>query len=53
MVLLDLAMPEQDGLDLARQIRADGALADVRLLMLTSVTALDPARSATPASTRC
>ena len=42
VVLLDLAMPEQDGLDLARRVRADATLAGVRLLMLTSVTSLDP-----------
>ena len=41
-VLLDLAMPETDGLDLARRIRASAAFDEVRLLMLTSVTAVDP-----------
>ncbi len=43
IVLLDLAMPEQDGLDLARQVRSNPALAGLPLLMLTSVTTLDPA----------
>ncbi|QIG42960.1 response regulator [Nocardioides anomalus] len=42
VVLLDLAMPQQDGLDLARQVRADHANDDLRLLMLTSVTTLPP-----------
>ena len=42
IVLLDLAMPQQDGLELARQVRADATLAGLRLLMLTSVTTLDP-----------
>ncbi|CAB4722069.1 MAG: response regulator [Actinobacteria bacterium] len=40
-VLLDMAMPGHDGLDLARWIRSDPAYDDVRLLMLTSVTTLD------------
>ena len=42
VVLLDLATPEQDGLDLARQIRAEDTLGGLRLLMLTSVATLDP-----------
>ncbi len=42
VVLLDLSMPEQNGLDLARQVRADPSTADLRLLMLSSVTTLDP-----------
>ena len=42
VVLLDLAMPQQDGLELARQVRLDARLADLRLLMLTSVATLDP-----------
>jgi len=42
VVLLDLAMPGQDGLDLARQVRAAREPSDLRLLMLTSVTTLDP-----------
>ncbi|MCL8024635.1 response regulator [Nocardioides bruguierae] len=39
-VLLDMAMPGRDGLALARSLRDDPANADVRLLMLTSVTHL-------------
>jgi CheY-like chemotaxis protein len=46
VVLLDLSMPEQNGLDLARQVRAEPSIADLRLLMLSSVTALDPAEVA-------
>ena len=45
LVLLDLAMPEQDGLDLARQVRADSALDGLRLIMLTSMTSLDAERA--------
>ncbi|GAA4119911.1 hypothetical protein GCM10022215_22930 [Nocardioides fonticola] len=41
VVLLDLAMPQQDGLDLARAIRSRPEWADLRLLMLTSVTGVD------------
>jgi PAS domain S-box-containing protein len=37
LALLDFLMPEMDGLELARHIKADPALADVRLIMLTSV----------------
>ena len=46
IVLLDLAMPQQDGLDLARTIRSRPEWAGLRLLMLTSVTAVDRARYA-------
>jgi CheY-like chemotaxis protein len=37
LVLLDFQMPEMDGLELARHIKADRALAGVRLIMLTSL----------------
>ncbi|MBB3044055.1 response regulator [Nocardioides soli] len=35
-VLLDLAMPDRDGLDLARALRVEAANAGVRLVLLTS-----------------
>ncbi|ANH40135.1 Signal transduction histidine-protein kinase BarA [Nocardioides dokdonensis FR1436] len=42
-VLLDMAMPERDGLDLARTLRADPAHDATALLMLTSMTHLEGA----------
>jgi CheY-like chemotaxis protein len=42
--LLDLVMPEQDGLDLAEAVRRETAYDGLVLLMLTSRTAPDPAR---------
>ncbi len=36
--LLDMSMPERDGLDLARALRRNPAYAGMRLLMLTSAT---------------
>lgn len=41
-VLLDLSMPDRDGLDLARALRADPANAGLRLIMLTSSGAPSP-----------
>lgn len=40
-VLLDMAMPGRDGLDLARTLRRDPAYAGVRLVMLSSSTTCD------------
>jgi PAS domain S-box-containing protein len=42
-VLLDRAMPGMDGLELARQIRREPALADTPLLLLTSAGSSDDA----------
>ena len=38
LVVLDLMLPGLDGLEVCRRIRADAALADVRILMLTAKT---------------
>jgi len=37
LAVLDMHMPGMSGLDLARAIRADAALADTRLMLLTSI----------------
>ena len=36
MVLSDIEMPRMDGFDLTRNIRADAALADLPIIMITS-----------------
>jgi CheY-like chemotaxis protein len=48
VALVDMKMPGMDGLDVARAIRADAALAGTRLVLLSSVGAGDasPAREA-------
>ena len=43
IAVLDMCMPELDGLELAGLISADEALADTRLIMLSSVVDIDPA----------
>jgi len=37
IAILDLMMPDMDGLDLARMIKADGVLPDMKLMMLTGI----------------
>nr|WP_256473082.1 PAS domain S-box protein [Pseudarthrobacter sp. MDT3-26] len=46
VVVLDMCMPEMDGLELARAISADGVLAPTSLIMLTSTPQMDPAELA-------
>jgi len=45
LILLDLMMPEMDGCELARRVMADPRHASTRMLMLTSGTPDEPARS--------
>jgi PAS domain S-box-containing protein len=46
VAVVDMKMPIMDGMALSEQVRADAALAGVRLVMLTSITGRDEARRA-------
>jgi CheY-like chemotaxis protein len=46
VAVVDMKMPIMDGLELSAQVRADAALAALRLVMLTSITGRDEARRA-------
>jgi PAS domain S-box-containing protein len=46
LAVLDLCMPDTDGLELAREIKADAGLADVELIMLTSTMQVNAAEIA-------
>jgi two-component system sensor histidine kinase/response regulator len=46
LAVLDLCMPETDGLELARKLKADAALADIELIMLTSTVQVNAAEIA-------
>ena len=46
LAVVDMKMPVMDGMTLCEQVRADGALAGLRLVMLTSITGRDEARRA-------
>ncbi|MDQ0679607.1 two-component system sensor histidine kinase/response regulator [Arthrobacter pascens] len=43
IAVLDLCMPDTDGLELARELKADAGLADIELIMLTSTMQVNPA----------
>jgi two-component system sensor histidine kinase/response regulator len=43
IVVLDMCMPDMDGLELATQVSADPVLSGTRMIMLTSTSELDPA----------
>jgi signal transduction histidine kinase/DNA-binding response OmpR family regulator len=53
LAMLDLHMPEMDGLALARAIKAEPALAAVRLVLLTSVAADSEVQEARQAGIAC
>ncbi|MEW9872531.1 response regulator [Arthrobacter sp. HS15c] len=46
LAVLDLCMPDTDGLALAREIKADARLADIELIMLTSTMQVNAAQIA-------
>ncbi|MCP8999092.1 response regulator [Pseudarthrobacter sp. RMG13] len=46
LAVLDLCMPDTDGLELARELQADAALADIELIMLTSTMQVNAAEIA-------
>jgi len=46
IALIDMEMPRMDGLQLARRLSSDPAQADLKLIMLSSVSAPDEARKA-------
>jgi signal transduction histidine kinase/CheY-like chemotaxis protein len=46
LVLMDQAMPEMDGLELARMIKSDGRISATHLVLLTSVGAANESRRA-------
>ena len=46
LAVLDLCMPDTDGLELARAIKADAGLADIELIMLTSTMQVNAAEIA-------
>ncbi|MGY4543761.1 two-component system sensor histidine kinase/response regulator [Arthrobacter sp. UYNi723] len=46
LAVLDLCMPDTDGLELARKLKADAALADIELIMLTSTMQVNAAEIA-------
>ena len=43
LAVLDLCMPDTDGLELARELKADAALADIELILLTSTMQVNAA----------
>ena len=44
LIILDLLMPKMDGMTLLKKLRADAWGADVRVLILTNLSADEPAR---------